>query len=616
VFRSGVLTIDPADLKITARDTTIVYGTPLEGLNFNYLLGNSAQGQLNITPEDDLAIVNAIRTARGTALVNGIGLVRGTALVNNDGDQLLTEDVLQNFSFMISQAVSISRGTALVNGDLIDPAELYQATAITNAQSRLVRGTALVNGFKLVRGTALVNTIDSLGAVTNTSSLDNAGSLVNSTGVVNSSAITLDSNTETLVILGEDDVAILSGDAPGEVVLRSVNLITGNTVGTHLILPGTFISNNFNISYGLGRLTILPATAQFTIATNSLTQVYNGEARSVGVTVVPADLEYTVTYNGSTTPPVNAGTYAVQVTVNDPNYVGSVSATMVVQKAPATATTGTYVINKGQALPAFTATYSGFLAGQTASVVTSTTFTLSPNYNGQAGVYQIIVNATAANYTFTSINGTLYVNPAGAGTKQVKPTFICFSNLNPPVNGFSKVAYFNYDNPNNTPVYIPVGPRNSVTATSFDGSELPSVFLPGVSAPIAIPYNGSSITWQITSNKNNGTTGSIPANSSNTVCTSPGVKNLVMEEELPELTPELRVYPNPSAGRVFLEFIGGDASAGDLEVYSALGVRCAVQPVRIADQLMELDLSALGAGMYIIKYVTEGHLSSTRVIIE
>jgi hypothetical protein len=469
-----------------------------------------------------------------------------------------------------------------------------------------------------------------------------------------------------------------------------VNLITGNTVGIHLILPGTFISNNFNISYGLGRLTILPAPVQFTIATGSLTQTYDGAPKTVSVTAEPSDVEYTVTYNGSTTPPVNAGTYAVQVLPTDPNYVGTASATLViqkataqitidpgtltqvysttartvsinvspadvpftvtyngsatapvnagnytvqvvvntpnyqgmanatlvVQKAPATATTGIYVINRGQALPTFTATYSGFLGGQTASVVTSTTFTLSPNYTGQAGMYAIIVNATAANYIFTSVNGTLYVNPAGAGTKQVKPTFICFTNLNPPVNGFSKVAYFNYDNPNNSPVYIPVGPRNSVTATAFDGSQIPSLFLPGVSAPIAIPFNGSAITWQITSNKNNGTTGSIPANSSNTVCTSPGVKNLVMEEEVPELSPELRVYPNPSAGRVFLEFIGGDASGGSLEVYSALGVRCAVQPVSLADHLMELDLSAQGAGMYIIKFVTEGHLSSTRVIIE
>jgi hypothetical protein len=687
VFVNGVLTIDPADLKITARDTTIVYGQPIADLGFDYELSNGNQGVLNITTGDNLTIVNAVKSTRGTALVNATGLVRGTALVNSDGDQLLTDDLLRNFSFMISQAVASTRGTALVNGELIDPEELYFATAITNAESRLVRGTALVNGYGLVRGTALVNTIDSLGAVTNTSSLDNAGSLVNSTGEVNATAITLNSNTQTLVILGDDDIAILSGDAQGEVVLRSVNLITGNTVGTHFILPGTFISNNFNISYDLGQLTILPATAQFTIDPATLTQTYTGGPITVGVTAVPDSVDYIVTYNGSATPPVNAGTYAVQVTVDDPNYVGSASgtltiqkataqivigsltqvysttprevsvtvtpadvpftvtyngsatapvnagsyavvvtvntpnyqgtasATLVVQKAPATATTGIYVINRGQALPTFVATYSGFLGGQTASVVTSTTFTLSPNYNNQAGVYQIIVNATAANYTFTSVNGTLYVNPAGAGTKQVKPTFICFEVLSTPVNGFSRVAWFNYDNPNNTPVYIPHGPNNSVTATSFDGSQRPVVFLPGVSAPFPIPFNGTAITWQITSNKNNGTTGSIPANSSNTVCTAPGVKSFLEATEQEVIT-ELRVYPNPSTGKVFVELTGGDIAASGLEVYNALGARCAVQPVRTADHLLEVDLSTLGSGMYIINLVHEGGMSSTRVIIE
>lgn len=761
VFDDGLLTITPMDLVITPRDTTFVYGDTIQGLTFDYLINGGSASGITIDPADSVAIVNAVKSTHGTALVNATGLVRGTALVNNNGDQLLTQDVLNNFSLMISQAVRSTRGTALVNGELIDPAELYYATAIANAESRLVRGTALVNGYGLVRGTALVNTVDSLGTVTNTTPLTNSGGLVNNSGLVNATTITLESNTQTLVILGEDDIAILSGDTTGEVVLRSVNLITGNTVGTHLIIPGSFLSNNFNVSYGLGNITIVPDTAQFSIDAATLTQTYTGGPLGVGVIVVPDTVDYIVTYNGSATPPVNAGTYAVQVTVDDPNYVGSAtatlviqpaqvqfaiatntltqtydgtprtvgvtvtpsnapytvtyagnttppvnagtyavqfvatgpnytgsasatlavqkataqitigaltqvynagprpvtvsvtptgtpftvtynggvtvpvnagtyavvvtvntanhqgtaSATLVVQKAPATATTGIYVINKGQALPTFTATYSGFLAGQTASVVTSTTFTLSPNYTGQAGVYAIIVNATAANYTFTSVNGTLYVNPAGPGTKQVKPTFICFENLPTPVNGFSKVAWFNYDNPNSTPVYIPYGPNNVVTATSFNGSQRPTLFLPGVSAPIAIPYNGSAITWQITSNKNNGTTGSIPANSSNTVCTAPGVK-IFLEATGEEVGAEVRVYPNPSTGKLFVEFTGSDASVAGLEVYNAVGARCAVQPVRTADHLMEVDLSALGSGMYIIHLITQGERTSTRVIIE
>lgn len=688
VFDDGLLTIDPMDLLITPRDTTFVYGDSIQGITFNYLINGGSSTGITIDPADSLVIVNAVRSTHGTALVNATGLVRGTALVNSNGEQLLTDSLLNNFSIMISQAVTSTRGTALVNGELVDPAELYYAAAFTNSAARLVRGTALVNGYGLVRGTALVNTIDSLGTVTNTTPLVNSGGLVNNSGLINSSTITLESNAQTLVILGEDDIAILSGDSAGNVIIRSVNLITGNTVGTHRIIPGTFLTNNFNVTYGLGSINILPDSAEFTIETATLTQTYTGAPITVGVTVVPDSVDYIITYNGSTTPPVNAGTYTVQVAVDDPNYVGSATATLViqkataqitfdpasltqvynagprpvivtvaptgtpftltynglgavpvnagsypvlvtvnaanyegtasaaltVQKAPATATTGIYVINKNAPLPAFTATYSGFINGQTSSVVTSVSFSLSPNYTGQPGVYQIIVNATAANYTFTSVNGTLYVNPAGPGTKQVKPNFICFMVQNPPVNGYTHIAYFNYENANATPVYIPVGPNNSFSGSPRDASQQPTLFLPGISAPIAIPYTGGALTWQVTSNKNNGTVGSIPANNSGVVCTSPGVKILLEAER--EAVTELHAFPNPSTGKVFVEFTGGDPAASSLEVYSAQGARCAVQPVRTADHLMEVDFSSLGSGMYIINLVSDGRLASTRVIIE
>ena len=264
VFDDGLLTIDPLDLLITPRDTTFVYNDSIVGITFDYVFNGDSAGTITIDPADSLAIVNATRNAHGTALVNRTGVVKGTALVNNDGEQILNDSLLSNFSLMISQRVTTTKGTALVNGELIDPEELYlAAAAITNTTSagRVVKGTALVNGYPLVRGTALVNTVDSLGNITNTSPLTNSGSLVNSGGNVNATTLTLESTWQTLVILGETDVAILTGDTVGDVTIRSVNLATGDEVGTHLIIPGTFLSNNFIVRYGLGQLTIIPDTA-------------------------------------------------------------------------------------------------------------------------------------------------------------------------------------------------------------------------------------------------------------------------------------------------------------------------------------------------------------------
>jgi hypothetical protein len=42
------------------------------------------------------------------------------------------------------------------------------------------------------------------------------------------------------------------------------------------------------------------------------------------------NINYTVTYNGSTTPPTDVGTYNVVVTINDPNYQGTKTATLTV----------------------------------------------------------------------------------------------------------------------------------------------------------------------------------------------------------------------------------------------------------------------------------------------
>jgi hypothetical protein len=124
---------------------------------------------------------------------------------------------------------------------------------------------------------------------------------------------------------------------------------------------------------------------------------------------------------------------------------------------------------------------------------------------------------------------------------------------------------------------------------------------------------GGSLTWQVTSNKNTGGTGSIPANNSNVVCTSPGVRNFSIEQEA---VTEIRVYPNPSSGTVFLELPEGLVDAASFEVYNALGMRCPVNLGRTSDQKVELDLSSFGTGMYIIHVITEGGHQARTVVIE
>jgi DNA/RNA endonuclease G (NUC1) len=170
-----------------------------------------------------------------------------------------------------------------------------------------------------------------------------------------------------------------------------------------------------------GSLTIGQAVAS--ISLTNLSQTYNGSPKSVTVTTTPAGLASTVTYNGSATAPTNAGSYAVAVTINDANYTGSTSGTLVIAKAAATL-----------ALSNTAQTYDGTAKSVT---VTTTPAALSTAvlYDGSAtaptaaGTYAVSASVTDANYT-GSTTGSLTIAKATAS--------IALSNLSQVYDGSAK----------------------------------------------------------------------------------------------------------------------------------------------------------------------------------
>ncbi|MGD9875039.1 MAG: MBG domain-containing protein, partial [Kiritimatiellia bacterium] len=67
------------------------------------------------------------------------------------------------------------------------------------------------------------------------------------------------------------------------------------------------------------------------VTLGSLTQTYDGTPKSATATTVPVGLTVDLTYNGSGTAPTEAGSYAVTGTVNDVNYAGSATDTLVIE---------------------------------------------------------------------------------------------------------------------------------------------------------------------------------------------------------------------------------------------------------------------------------------------
>ena len=76
--------------------------------------------------------------------------------------------------------------------------------------------------------------------------------------------------------------------------------------------------------------------AYASVVLSNLYATYNGSAKSASATTVPAGLNVTLTYDGSATAPTAARTYAVVATINDANYAGSASGSLVIGKASQT----------------------------------------------------------------------------------------------------------------------------------------------------------------------------------------------------------------------------------------------------------------------------------------
>jgi uncharacterized repeat protein (TIGR01451 family) len=112
--------------------------------------------------------------------------------------------------------------------------------------------------------------------------------------------------------------------------------IAASQAGDSNYSAATDVPQSFNIG---------KATA--TITLSNLSQTYDGTAKSATATTNPVGLNVTLTYAPASqaqrtksklasTNPINAGSYTVTATIDDPNYQGSATDTLVINKANAT----------------------------------------------------------------------------------------------------------------------------------------------------------------------------------------------------------------------------------------------------------------------------------------
>ncbi len=149
-------------------------------------------------------------------------------------------------------------------------------------------------------------------------------------------------------------------------------------------------------------------------------------------TSAPLNGEPELTTRATKTSPI--GEY--DIIVGRGTIIGDYTATngkLTITKAPLKISGGTYTMKQGDALPTFTASYSGFKNGETQDVLTKKpTLTTTATSSSAPGTYDVIVSgAEAQNYEITYEKGTLTISEADPVTVTAKSYTRAYGDANP-----------------------------------------------------------------------------------------------------------------------------------------------------------------------------------------
>jgi hypothetical protein len=194
-------------------------------------------------------------------------------------------------------------------------------------------------------------------------------------------------------------------------------LNVGNGQTLHVDFTPADAANYTNASKDV---TINVVRATLTIKTVDASKVYGQPNPAFSVTYsgflngdTPATLGGALAFTTAATTASNAGVYPVTPSgLTSANYaVNFVAGNLTIEKAPLVVTANNAAKILGAANPAFTASYAGFVLGQTPSVLGGTlTFTTPATAASPVGVYPVTPSGlTSNNYAITYAGGTLSI---------------------------------------------------------------------------------------------------------------------------------------------------------------------------------------------------------------
>ncbi len=315
----------------------------------------------------------------------------------------------------IAFSTTASKGTATITLDSLT--QIYDGTArnvkVTTAPAGLTTVNVTYNGLATAptaAGTyAVVATLDNatyFGTATGTLSVGKASQpALTISGLSNG---TYNSTTQLATSAGGGGGAVTfdaGASTACSVSATGLVTITGGT-GDCSITATKAADSNFNPAVSAPfAITVTKASAS--IALSNLSQVFGGDAKSATVTTTPASLAtVSVTYNGSPSAPMNAGSYTVVASLINPNYsatnaTGSLEITQAQQSALSVTGGNTGAFNSSVTL--------GTSGGSSTGAVTYAAIGTACSVDAGSGVVSITAGTGTCSVTATKAGDTNYL---------------------------------------------------------------------------------------------------------------------------------------------------------------------------------------------------------------
>ena len=404
--------VQEAAVPANAGTYTITFNSPNGGANFNATANKMTIGTVTIAPKD-VTITglsaenktydgNTAATANGTAAIDG--MIEGDDVTVSAGTAAFADAYAGTGKTVTFTGYALTGSKAGNYNLTAQPANTTADITAADQDPTITAAASLAKGG---------NTLDLSTFVTNAEGTVSFEIKNGTAATLDGSTLTSSANTGDVVITvnvtaknvnndGANEYNAYTGD--GAITVTVVEKDNANvTVSGEAAVTKTYGEDSFKLSANVGNAGTGTGTWTWTTGDNNVATVDNNgnvNIEGAGSTTI------TATYESNTT----IGTAAFDLTVN---------------KAALTVTANANSIVYGDAPAGNGVTYSGFVKGDAATVVTGTVgYTFDYERYGNVGTYEITPNGlNAANYEITYAAGALTVTAKEVGLTWGESTF-------------------------------------------------------------------------------------------------------------------------------------------------------------------------------------------------